>query len=340
MKVKRSTNVGPVALLVGAAVLQILLLGACIPRKAAPAAAPEKIRLFYSTNVNAVLVYVALSKGYFTREGLEVEAQGSPFGKVALQAVLDGKADIATVADTPFAIAVADGKDLSTLASIQTSNRNEALVADRGRGIARPEDLRGKRIGVTLGTSSEYFNYVLLLSHGLGPADVRVVDLTPADMPAALLDGRVDAVSTWSPTIEKVERALGERALPFYEGGLYTETMLVASWTDFADRHPAAVRRFLRALVEAERSVREHPSEAQDLAAKVVGEDRGLVGSIWGNFDFRVSIDQGLLIDLEDQTRWYLGSTGRGTSALPDYLAHIDLAGLEAVDPSAIAIIR
>ncbi|MDI6742231.1 MAG: ABC transporter substrate-binding protein, partial [Smithella sp.] len=132
----------------------VFAINGCQHQKTSP---PEKITIAYSINVNPALVYIAFAKNYFKEEGLDATAQPHPFGKPALQSVIEGKADIATVADTPIVFAVMDGKQITTLAVIQTSNKNEAIVARKDRGIAQPDDLKGKIIGVTPGTTAHFF---------------------------------------------------------------------------------------------------------------------------------------------------------------------------------------
>ena len=93
----------------------------------------EKITIAYSTTLNGILVYIAFSKGYFSEEGLDAIPQVHPFGKVVLNAIIEGKADLGTAADTPIVFAVINGQKISILATIQTSKRNEAIIARRDR---------------------------------------------------------------------------------------------------------------------------------------------------------------------------------------------------------------
>lgn len=314
-----------------------LAVSACLVGK--PAVKTEKLRLAYSTNVNAALVYVALEKGFFAREGLDVKAQGYAFGRLALQSVLDGKADVGTVADTPVAVSVIAGEPLMVIASIQTAVRNEAIVARGDRGIEKPADLRGKRLGVTRGTTSEYFAHVVLLSQGIPDREVAIVNLNPSDMREALDTGKVDAVSTWNPTIELLKRRLGDNGRLFYAEPYYTETMCVATRADWLKANPEAERRFLMALVDAQNFVRDHEGETRDLVARLLGLDRSLLDSFWNIFTFRVGLGQGFLVDLEDQARWILEKS-KGGGRMPNFLSHFDLSGLAAIDPYAVDIIR
>src|SRR5208283_4648206 len=127
----------------------------------------EKITIAYSTTPNAILVYIAFAKGYFLEEGLDAIPQVHPFGKIALNAVVEGKADLGTVADTPIVFTVMNGQKIAILATTQTSNRNEAIIARRDRGIAKPADLKGKKIGVPFGTHADFFTDIFLIAHGI-----------------------------------------------------------------------------------------------------------------------------------------------------------------------------
>jgi len=59
---------------------------------------PEKVTTAYSAILHTGLFHIALTKGLFPAESLEVTAQPHPFGKVVLSAVLHGKANPATLA--------------------------------------------------------------------------------------------------------------------------------------------------------------------------------------------------------------------------------------------------
>jgi sulfonate transport system substrate-binding protein len=301
---------------------------------------PEKITIAYSTASNAVLVYIAFAKGYFAEEGLDATPQPYPFGKLALNAVLDGKADLATAADTPIVFAVTGGRKIYTIAVIQTSDRNEAIVARQDRGIRSPTDLKGKKIGVTRGTSGDFFANSFLLANGIDGKQVKIIDMTPVEMPYALSSGRVDAVSTWNPTLRQLQKELGNNGHIFYGQALYTETFCIAAEQDFIRKHPEAVKKFLRAVVRAEIFAKQYPEESRRLVAEFINTDRAVLDEIWDLFDFKVTLEQSLLISLEDQTRWAMKSGLTERTEMPNYLDFIYFEGLQAVRPEAVTIIR
>lgn len=101
-----------------------LLLSGCEAKK--PAGPPEKISIAIYPSPHTTLVQVAQMKGYFKDEGLEVLLQPHASGKVAVQALVDGKGDIATSADTPIMFAIMKGARISVFATIRTSSKAEA----------------------------------------------------------------------------------------------------------------------------------------------------------------------------------------------------------------------
>lgn len=300
----------------------------------------EKITLAYSTAPNALLVQLALAKGFFAEEGLDVTPHSHAFGKLALAEVVAGKADIATVGDTPIVFAVMNGEKITTLATIQTSNKSEAVVARRDRGITKPADLNGKNIGVTLGTTADFFVDTLLLAHGVTRKQVTLIDMRPDEMAAALDQGTVDAVSAFDPTVQQLEKRLGEHGIVFFDESLYTETFCVAGTQEYVQKNPDAVKKFLRAIIKAETFAQQHNAEARVRVAAFINLDKTLLDEVWNIVTLRVTLDQALLVDFEDQSRWVLKNRLSTGTKMPNYLDYIYINGLKAVKPEAVTIVH
>jgi NitT/TauT family transport system substrate-binding protein len=300
----------------------------------------EKIILAYSPTPNAILVHIAFAKGYFAEEGLDVTPQLHAFGKLALNAAIEGKADVATSADTPIVLAVMNGKKITTLAVIQTANRNEAIVARQDRGIARPGDLLGKKIGVTPGTTSDFFAYSFLLFHGIDEKQVRRIGMNPDDMAEALRAGKVDAVSTWSPFRQQMQKKLGSNGVTFFGETFYTMTFCVAATKEYVSKNPETVKKVLRALIKAEAFVEQRPGESQRLVAEFTKTDKAVLEDMWDIFTIEVALDQGLLVNFEDQARWVMRNRLATRADMPNYLDFIYDNALRSVKPAAVSIVR
>jgi NitT/TauT family transport system substrate-binding protein len=301
---------------------------------------PEKVTIAYTTSTNSVLAQIAFVKGYFAEEGLEATPQPYAFGKPALDAVIEGKADLATVATTPVVFAILGGRKITILSVIQTSYKNAAIVARRDRGITKPSDLNGKSIGVTSGTTGDFFMHIFMKAHGIDRTRVKIIDMKPAELPAALRTGRIDAACTWNPSLTQLRKEAGNKGVIFYGESLFTETFNLTARQDFVSQHPETLRKVLQALIKAESFVRQQPAEARRLVAEFTGMDRAILDEMWDDLIFRITLDQSLLVDLEDQTRWAIASGYAKRTDMPNYLDFIHVDGLRSVKPEAVRITR
>jgi len=315
-----------------------ILLGGCQAKK--PAGPTEKLTIAIPKNINPVLVKIADAKGFFREEGLDVTLQLHPFGKAALQSLLDGKADLATAADTPIMFAMMKGARLSVLATIDTSTRDEAIIARKDRGISAAADLKGRRVGVTLGTAGDYFLDSYLVLNAVSRKDVVIVDMKPDEMTEALMQGKIDAVSVWQPHIANLRRTLGELGIMLHSDSVYTETFDVVSMQTLTRERPEAIRRLLRALVKAEAFVAANAGESQRIMAEFSGMDGELLAGIWNDFQYNLSLSQSLLVTLEDQARWAIKNGLADRRDLPNFYEALYIDGLKSVKPDAVRVIR
>jgi len=315
-------------------------LPACTPRGEKSAGPPEKVTIAISATTESVLAEVAQMQGFFKQEGLEVLIRKHPYGRPCLEDMLAGNADFATVAETPVMFAVMKGEKISVLATIEASRRGNALVARRDRGIATFKDIKGKRVGVTMGTVSDFFLDAILTMNGVSRKEITPVDLKAEKMPQALADGEIDGASTFNPYTIRAQQKLGDNAATFQDENLYTWTFNLVARQEFIRANPEKVRRVLRALVRAEEFVGRDPATAQKNVADFTGFDRGIVSAIWEETNFRVSLDQQLLLALEDESEWAIRNGMTGTRKMPNYLDNIYIDGLKSVRPEAVRILR
>ncbi|MEI6872113.1 MAG: ABC transporter substrate-binding protein, partial [Verrucomicrobiota bacterium] len=154
--------------------------------------ARQKVTIALVNQPQSTLILVAMKKGYFSDEGLDVQALPQGNGKLALQAMVEGKADFATVAETPIIFSILRGERIFVVANIETSTQNDAILARVDAGIAKPSDLKGKRIGFIPGTTLDFFLDSFLTAQGLTRQEVTPVPLKSEEMLDALLAKKVD----------------------------------------------------------------------------------------------------------------------------------------------------
>ena len=86
--------------------------------------------------------------------------------------------------------------------------------------------------------------------------------------------------------------------------------------------------------------MQQHPEESRQIVAEFLKTDKAILDEIWDSFTFRVALDQALLVDFEDQTRWVIKNRLTSGTNMPNYLDFIYVDGLLAVKPDAVRIIR
>lgn len=316
------------------------LAGLAFGAVAAPGEPGQPLRIAASLTPHASLLHLAAARGSFAEQGLVVELVPVSHGKAALDKLAAGEVDLAAAAEVPFVVAVLQGQPYAVLATILSVATEMAVVARRDRGIARPADLAGKRVGVTAGTSGEYFLWAWLIRHRLPPDAVQRIDLPPGRLPQALAEGTVDAVATWQPVRRDAERALGANALTFTAPEAYTTTHVLIGRQPALAAEPATMRRLVRALLQAEDFLRREPRQALALVAERLKLSPAELQPLWGELALRVDQRQSQLITWEDEARWAMALGYAAPQPIPNLLPHLYLDALAAEAPARVTVVH
>ena len=304
----------------------------------------ERIILGVEVSILPSAVWVADSKGYFEEEGLEVEIEEFDSGRNALATMLkEGNLDMVTVAQTPVMFNSFERNDYAIIAGMVSSENDVKILARQDKGIQNPSDLRGKKVGVTMGSTGHFFLGLFLTHSRLKLSEVETIDLEASQLPQALADGRVDAISTWEPHILNAQKLLGEKAAVLEpEGGarIFREDFYFVADRSFMDNNPEALKRFLKAIEKGEQFIQENEEEAIDIVSQQLGIDKEFVVSVWDNFEFGLFLDQSILIILEDEVRWAIANNLTTSTEMPNFLDYIHVDALQEVKPKAVRIIH
>ena len=302
----------------------------------------EKINFGVELSLLPAMVWVAERNGYFQEEGLDVNIKGFDSGRSALRAMLDEGAelDMVTVAQTPFVFNSFKRDDYAMIAVMVFSNNDVKVVGRKDRGIEAPSDLRGKRVGVTKGSTGHYVISLFLSKRGLTLSDVDIFDFKATELPEALADGKVDAICTWEPHVWKAKKLLGRNAREFLEPDIFREDFYFVAKKDFIKKHPEALKSFLKAMEKAETFIGGNKEEAMTIVSERLKIDRDFVVSVWPDFSYQLLLDQTIFVTLELEARWAIKNNLTHKKKVPNYLNFIYQDALKAVKPEAVSIIR
>ena len=199
-----------------------------------------------------------------------------PAGPQLLEALNANSIDFGYTGAPPPVFAQAGGVHFVYVGAEPAGRHSEAIIVKSDSTLHDVADLKGKRVALQKGSSSNYLLLEALRKAGLQYEDIRPVYLAPADARAAFESGTVDAWVIWDPYYASAQQALKARTLTDY-ADLNSPYNFYEATRDFAQQHPEVVGAILGQLRTAGLWVNGHPVETAALIAPKVGLDPKLV---------------------------------------------------------------
>jgi NitT/TauT family transport system substrate-binding protein len=301
----------------------------------------ESITVAYAPFEATALFWIAQDQDFFGQNGLNVTSRKYETGVGSLDAMLNGEADLAVGANEfPMVGRALQKARIRTIASIAKSEFIY-LVGRKDRGIQQISDLRGKRIGTTFRTIAQFFLGRFFELNGIEITDITLVEVkSPEEWVNAVVHGEIDAVVTAQPYADAAKQRLGDRAIVWSVQSNQPLQTQVISTEKWVTEHPDLVIRFLKSLVLAEQYVILYPAESKMIVQKQINVDAAYMDTVWSRNQFSLSLDQSLILAMEDESRWMINNNLTSQKQVPDFLDYIHTDGLEAVKPNAVNIIE
>jgi len=274
----------------------IAVFVAVVCAAAAPHATSQSmtLRLAQSTPMLWPQTRIANGAGLWEKHGLTVNQTLFATGREAMQALLGGQADVAEVAPTPLVLAAFADQPVRAFAVVARWSPWRVLVRT-DRAITQPRDLKGKKIGIAVGTSSDLAFSYFLESNGMSKTDVEIVNVSPPDMIPALDSGSVDAINIWQPYTYEAEMRLGPkiRGMPY----TFTNNYLLLTTADVAAKNPELLKRTLAVLREADASLGANKDKAVEWTAKAAGMKPETLKAVWAEMEFGTKAPDAKVLD-------------------------------------------
>lgn len=226
------------------------------------------VLLDWFANPNHAPLFVAKEKGFFQQQGLDVTLIGPADPSDPPKLVAAGKADIAITYEPQFLEQVDQGLPLVRIGTL-VDQPLDCLVVLKSSSIKTLADLKGKKIGSSIGGVSNVSLNTMLAKNDISAKEVSIINVHYA-LTQALLAKKVDAVTGMMRNFEPIQlELLGHPALLFYpeQNGVpaYSELILVANKNHIND---PKLKKFLIALKEGTDYLNQHPVETWTLFAK------------------------------------------------------------------------
>lgn len=150
-------------------------------------------------------IFIAKEKGWLEEDlgaiGVEVNWNEFEAGPPMNESMASGTTDFGFLGDVPAVSAIAAGQD-NVLVGIaaEAPEAYVLLAAADNDEVNSVADLKGKTVGITIGSTAQNVLEKLLEKEGLKSSDVQVVNLSAGDAATALAQKQADAVLFWEPT--------------------------------------------------------------------------------------------------------------------------------------------
>lgn len=218
-----------------------------------PAVEPVTLNVAYMPNYAALwAVTTADAKGYFAEEGITVNLVEFADGPTEIAAMESGSIDVSYIGPGAHRLCSTGNADIFL---IQQLGDADCIIGFKSHGVEKLEDLKGKTIAYSSGTSSEVILNLALDSVGLTADDVSLYDMDTSNMVTAVLSGSVDACATWSPYSLNIMAQAGDDAIRFCSNVDFADvTVTPASWVctpSYGEANSDVLVRFIRAMYKA-----------------------------------------------------------------------------------------
>jgi NitT/TauT family transport system substrate-binding protein len=202
------------------------------------------IRMAFSTWNGYIGLVIGVKEGLFDKAGVKVSYSVVEDPVQRFNALKSGNLDaIATTPDT-FSRTYANGIKTVQVLGLDASKGGDGIVAKND--IRTPADLKGQQVGVSAGSTSQWFLAYVLDQNGLSLDDVKQVDMTSGDAGSAFAAGRIPAAVTWEPWLSKAQKNPDGHVVVSSEKYPTIITDQVAFTPEFVKQHPDSVRRFVK----------------------------------------------------------------------------------------------
>ena len=220
------------------------------------------VKIGHNAFTDETVFYLGRDVGIFKKHGIHLELIYIPGGSLSVQALIGNSLDMLLAGGTPLVYAVLKGADLKYIAGL--NNRMPYVLVAR-EGINTPEQLRGKKVGISrFGSNTDFVVKLAATQMGLNPKrDMQIMQVGGQDARVvALKTGVVDA-TVLTPELALVGRKLGYHTLyDLVEKGIEYLQIGVAARTDYLKSQNDTARRLTRAYLESIRYYVSHREEA------------------------------------------------------------------------------
>jgi NitT/TauT family transport system substrate-binding protein len=249
----------------------------------------NKIKVAYLPSIHALPFYLAMEKGYFKEEGLDIEAIRFEAPNQIVDALMNGNIDAVALSGATGIFSIADYRNpgkfkIFALTGGDSHVPNESLLTQSNSSVHSVQDLKGRKMGILPGIQWRTISKHMLSKYNVDPSQVTLIELGLGLQIPALQARQVDALLAIEPiaTIAKsrsdvreiVRGPTSETVANPWLGGCGAVNL------SFAQQNPELFKRFLKALTKAVKEVQTNPESSKIYNKNYIPMDEKIINKL------------------------------------------------------------
>jgi sulfonate transport system substrate-binding protein len=309
---------------------------AALPFSGAAQTARVKIKAGYNVVPIDAQMHMAREAKVLERYGLEPTWIKFESGGAMVQAVATGDIDFASASEIPGIRPRLLGGKFNLVGQGVTAPRFTGIYARSD--IRKPGDLVGKKVGLAMGTISEWYLGLYAERYGVPYEKIRTLAVAPPEWIPALHRGDIDAFVGWEHFFSKADEILPKDFGHLLHTGdidnLYPQPMYYYMSESLA--RSEAGTRVLKAMLDAERMVGEDLQRSAAISAAVANIDQATALKILKMVRYGLHLDKQSLENMRGAARFLLSK--KLIDREPDWQAFFNTAPLTAAAPERVKL--
>jgi NitT/TauT family transport system substrate-binding protein len=285
------------------------------------------VKIFLGSTPHWTNVYVGVEKGYFAKEGIELQITRFTTGSAATDAFLAGRGDIVQTCELASLGMWERGGAIGIAPDFWDTGVTYIVVRPEIKG---PADLVGKSVATTVGSTTEYFLALYLKAQKIDMSQVKIVNLPPAAMVPALARGDIVAATIYTPfQFQALKAVPGSYLLTSNQEPYFTEQCTTSASGEFVKNRRDALIGFLRALNQANAYTNANQREAAEIGGRPIQATADDVYSLVSHLHYDMTFDEKYRLDMEKVAAFF-------NRPAPDWSKVFDTAALKLVSPGLV----
>jgi len=259
------------ALCLIAALLGTVAAGAPDARAQAPKLTDITFSLDFIVLGRHAPFFVAIEKGFFKEEGLNVNIVPAKGTAQAIQNVESGIAQIGFTDVASLVVARAEGSTVKVVSVIYQKAPFCFFSLDPGANVTKLKDFEGLRVGSNTGSYISNIAKAMMRRDGLDPSKLIVESIEPSARIAMLATRKIAAIDFFIMTKPAMERAVTDAKVVtflFADHGLDLYSNGIGAKESYLKENPEVVKAFVRAALRGYQYAFKNPAEAAELIQK------------------------------------------------------------------------